>query len=163
MIGNEIASNWYDHLAPAFRRAKRKGAFVTSSFEREAPPDLGSRALIDPEVFERNRSRVKTSFWRKLRRNAGKIPFAEDAVALYFCALDPATPIRVRAVLLAALAYFVVPTDMVPDFVAGLGFTDDASVIAAAVAMVSNHLLPRHRTRAREALLANDKRRGTST
>ena len=118
----------------------------------EAPPDLESRALVDPEILARNKSRVRRSFWRKLRRVMGRIPFAEDAVAMYYCALDPATPLRVRATLYAALAYFVVPTDLIPDFIAGLGFGDDASVIAATLALVANHVLPAHRERARRAL-----------
>lgn len=110
---------------------------------------------MDPGIYERNRSRVKLSFWRKLRRVAGQIPFAEDALAMYYCALDPATPFQARATLYAALAYFVVPTDLVPDFIAGLGFGDDATVLAAALALVARHILPSHRARARKALTSD--------
>ncbi len=91
-------------------------------------------------------------FWQKLRRVLARIPFAEDLVAAYYCASDPATPPYVRAVLLGAVTYFVLPIDMVPDILAGLGFTDDASVLAAAVAAVGRHLQPRHRTLARRTL-----------
>lgn len=91
-------------------------------------------------------------FWRKLKRVIADIPFAEDLVAAYYCALDRATPPYVRAVLLGAVAYFVLPADMVPDFLPGLGFTDDASVLAAAIAAVGRHLGPEHRARARAAL-----------
>ena len=91
-------------------------------------------------------------FWAKLRRVVARIPFAEDVVAAYYCALDRHTPGYVRAVLFGALAYFLLPTDLVPDFLAGLGFTDDASVIAAAIAAVGSHLGPRHREQARERL-----------
>lgn len=91
-------------------------------------------------------------FWKKLKRVLARIPFAEDLVAAYYCAADPETPGYVRAVLLGAVAYFVLPIDMVPDILAGLGFTDDASVLAAAVAAVGRHLQPCHRERARKAL-----------
>jgi uncharacterized membrane protein YkvA (DUF1232 family) len=91
-------------------------------------------------------------FWAKLRRVVARIPFAEDVVAAYYCALDRHTPGYVRAVLFGALAYFLLPTDLVPDFLAGLGFTDDASVIAAAIAAVGSHVAPRHRELARERL-----------
>lgn len=91
-------------------------------------------------------------FWQKLKRVILRIPFAEDLVAAYYCAADPETPAYVRAVLLGAIAYFVLPVDMVPDILAGLGFTDDASVLAAAVAAVGRHLQPRHRTLAQKAL-----------
>ncbi len=91
-------------------------------------------------------------FWKKLKRFLTRIPFAEDLTAAYYCAKDPETPAYVRAVLLGAIAYFVLPIDMVPDILAGLGFTDDASVLAAAVAAVGRHLQPRHREQAQRAL-----------
>jgi uncharacterized membrane protein YkvA (DUF1232 family) len=91
-------------------------------------------------------------FWAKLRRVLARIPFAEDVVAAYHCAMDRDTPGYVRVVLFGALAYFVLPTDMVPDMLAGLGFIDDASVIAAAIAAVGRHLEPKHRAQARQSL-----------
>jgi uncharacterized membrane protein YkvA (DUF1232 family) len=91
-------------------------------------------------------------FLGKLRRFLARIPFAEDLVAAYYCAIDRNTPAYVRGVLLGAIAYFVLPADMIPDFLAGLGFTDDASVLAAALAAVGSHIQPYHRSRARSNL-----------
>jgi len=109
-------------------------------------------AIQLPAVIARNRSTVERGFWKKLLAVAGRIPFAEDLAAAYFCAADPLTPTRVRGVLLAALAYFVIPVDIIPDFIAGFGFTDDAAVLATAIGLVSRHIKPRHRQRARAAL-----------
>ena len=50
---------------------------------------------------------VRQDFWTKLKQFAGQVPFVEELVAAYYCALDPATPMRVRGKLLAALAYFI--------------------------------------------------------
>lgn len=105
-----------------------------------------------PAVIAKNSRTVERGFWKKLLKMAGRIPFAEDAAAAYFCAIDPATPSRVKGILFAALAYFVVPTDAIPDFVAGLGFTDDAAVLAMAISLVSTQIKPEHRRRARAAL-----------
>jgi uncharacterized membrane protein YkvA (DUF1232 family) len=105
-----------------------------------------------PAVVRRDQGRVRRGFWRKLRRVAGRIPFAEDAAAMYYCAIDPATPIAVRAALLAALVYFIVPTDLLPDFIAGLGFTDDATVISTTLALAAGHVTEAHRRAARRAL-----------
>lgn len=91
-------------------------------------------------------------FWRKVRRNLARLPFAHDLVAAWYCVLDQETPAYVRAVLAGALAYFVLPADLVPDILAGLGFTDDASVLAAAIAAVGRHIQSKHRSRARQAL-----------
>jgi len=105
-----------------------------------------------PATVERNEKIVDRDFWTKLRKVAGKVPFAEDAAAVYFCAVDPATPAKVKATLFAALAYFVMPFDVIPDFLAGIGFTDDAAVIALALSMVAKNIQPEHRARARAAL-----------
>ncbi len=99
-----------------------------------------------------DRDTVEKNFWPKFRRFAARIPFAEDLLAAYYAALDPLTPRRVRAVLLAALAYFVVPTDMIPDFIVGVGFTDDAAVLATALGALAEHIRPRHREHARSTL-----------
>ena len=105
-----------------------------------------------PAVTSRNQRTVERGFWKKLLKVAGHIPFAEELAASYFCAVDPATPGRVKGVLFAALAYFVIPVDAIPDIVAGLGFTDDAAVLALAISMVSRHIKPEHHARARTAL-----------
>lgn len=113
-------------------------------------PDLAKVQL--PAVIAKNTATVERGFWKKLLKVAGRMPFAEDAAAAYFCATDRATPTRVKAILIAALAYFVIPTDAIPDFVAGFGFTDDAAVLATALGLVAGQIKPRHYARARAAL-----------
>jgi uncharacterized membrane protein YkvA (DUF1232 family) len=120
--------------------------------ERQMNSGTEAASLNLPAALARNEKTVREGFWRKLARVAGKIPFAEDAAAAWFCARDPRTPLRVKATLMAALAYFVLPADMVPDFVAGFGFTDDATVLMAAIGLVSSHLTDDHRKAARKAL-----------
>ena len=96
--------------------------------------------------------RVRSRFFATLRKAARYIPFADDLVAAYFCAIDPGTPHRVRATLLAALAYFILPTDVIPDFLIGVGFGDDAAVLLAAINMVRSHITPAHHEAARRAI-----------
>ena len=105
--------------------------------------------LGDLEAKERM---VRGGFWDKLRRTVGRIDFAREAVAAWYCATDPATPTRVKAILVGALAYFILPTDVIPDVIVGLGFTDDAAVFWAAWKAVSGHITDRHRARAAAAL-----------
>ncbi|MBB4019158.1 uncharacterized membrane protein YkvA (DUF1232 family) [Chelatococcus caeni] len=100
----------------------------------------------------RDEESVTRRFWKALRRVAANTPFAEDLVAVYFCATDPATPRRVKLTLLGALGYFILPTDAVPDFLPLLGFSDDMAVLAAAIAMVAGAITDDHRRRAREII-----------
>src|SRR5215831_132178 len=100
----------------------------------------------------RGEARMQRDFWRKAARVAARLPFAEDLLAAYYCAFDRATPMHVKAALLGALAYFVLPFDFVPDILPFLGFTDDAAVLLTAVRMVAGHMRPEHRDAARAAL-----------
>lgn len=95
---------------------------------------------------------LRRDFWRKLAQVAVRIPFAEDLLAGYYCAFDRTTPLHVKGTLVGALAYFVLPTDAIPDFLPILGFTDDAAVLAAALKIASDHITPLHRQAAREKL-----------
>ncbi|HZQ14960.1 MAG TPA: YkvA family protein [Pseudolabrys sp.] len=94
-------------------------------------------------------SALQSSFWRKLGRVFAQIPFAEDLLTVYYCAFDRDTPRHVKVTLFGALAYFVLPTDAIPDMLPVLGFTDDAAVLAAAIKLMIDHITPAHRTAAR--------------
>ncbi|MEJ1159881.1 YkvA family protein [Prosthecomicrobium sp. N25] len=116
------------------------------------------RVFLDPEIVgpeEEREAKVRAGLWSTLKRAARAVPFAEDVVAAYYCALDPATPRRVRLIILGALAYFVVPTDVLPDFLPFLGFTDDVTVLMTAFGTVTGHIEERHRAAARQALSEN--------
>jgi len=95
---------------------------------------------------------VRRGFWRKLRRLAARLPFAEDLIAAHYCAFDRQTPFKVKAALVGALAYFVLPTDAIPDVLPVIGYTDDAAVLAAAIKLVASHITPDHREAARRTL-----------
>ena len=115
-----------------------------------------STALV-PYSVRVNASLVRRGLMPKIRRLAASIPFAEDAVALWFCALDRETPASTKAILLAALAFFVLPKPFRPKtlpaiFIPGLALADDAAVIAAAVALARRSITPRHREAARRVL-----------
>ncbi len=117
----------------------------------QAFDDLG----FDPEILgpeEKQQRSVKERLFRVAKRAARQIPFMEDVIGAYFCALDPATPTKVRATIFAALAYFVLPLDAVPDFLLGIGFGDDATVLMAAIALIRAHIRDEHIQAARETL-----------
>ncbi|MEH6545264.1 MAG: YkvA family protein [Sneathiella sp.] len=105
-------------------------------------------SAFDTEKLENDKMLVMREFGQKLRRNVGKIPFADDVTASFYCAVDGKSPAFMKAILFGALAYFIMPADVIPDFIAGLGFTDDASVLIAAMTMVNRHITDEHRNKA---------------
>ena len=118
----------------------------------DAAEALDPKKALVPSVVRVNEQRVAKGFWPKIRRVASKIPFAGDALSVWFCARDPATPAAAKAMMMAGLAYFVLPTDAIPDILAGIGFTDDAAVFAALLALIGGNLKPRHKDEAKALL-----------
>ncbi len=110
-----------------------------------------------PIPTEKQTRRTRRKLIPKLLAVAGRIPFADDLAAAYYCALDPDTPRKAKLVLFAALGYFILPVDAVPDVLAGFGFTDDATVLATALGIVGMHVKEHHRRAARRLLRLPEK------
>jgi len=114
---------------------------------------IGEILLPGDEKAQNSQERqVRAKFWPTLKRAVRYVPFSRDLVAAYYCAVDPKTPTRVRGILLAALGYFVLPIDVVPDVFAVVGFTDDIAVLATAFRMIQGHIADRHYEAADAAL-----------
>jgi uncharacterized membrane protein YkvA (DUF1232 family) len=107
--------------------------------------------ILGPED-EKKQARIRVKFWPTVKKALRTIPFMDEVVAAYFAMLDPRTPMQARLILVGALAYFVLPFDLVPDIILGVGFLDDASILAAAIASVSSSITEDHREAARQAL-----------
>lgn len=120
--------------------------------EANAQDVLDPKKALVPATVKVNEQRVARGFWPKIRKVASKVPFAADALSLWWCAKDPTTPTAAKGMMLAALAYFVLPTDAIPDVLPAIGFTDDAAVIAALIAIVGKNLKPRHKDEAKTFL-----------
>jgi uncharacterized membrane protein YkvA (DUF1232 family) len=119
--------------------------------------DTSSRPFTKAEMdairaATRDDRSLQDGFWAKLKRVGRQVPFVEDLLAAFYCATDPATPKRVKLILLGALTYFILPADAVPDLLPLLGFADDAAMLAAAIAQVAGAIGQSHREKAREVL-----------
>lgn len=114
--------------------------------------------ILEPEDLTSDKtegadeSSVRAGFWRTFGKAAKQIPLAEDVVAAYYCALDPKTPGKAKAVLLGALAYFIMPMDAIPDILALVGFSDDIAVLTLAIATVRSNMTEAHRMAARKSI-----------
>ena len=103
-------------------------------------------------MADNDEQNVRQNFWPKLQQNLARIPFADEVLAAWYCATDPKTPIKVKGTLFGALAYFILPFDVIPDFILGLGFTDDLAVLMTAMTLMKNHITQDHRDRAHDTI-----------
>ena len=93
-------------------------------------------------------------FWQKLKRAATKAgrETVLTALKLYYVLLDSDTPAWAKTVIVGALAYFILPTDLLPDFMPG-GYVDDFGTLLAALTSLTGSIKPEHEEQAESKLL----------
>jgi uncharacterized membrane protein YkvA (DUF1232 family) len=89
---------------------------------------------------------------KAMKRAALRIPFMDDVLAMYYCAVDPSTPGKTRLAIGATLLYLVLPLDIIPDFLPIIGYTDDATALMILLRFVSSHVTDRHKQLAKARL-----------
>lgn len=94
------------------------------------------------------------SFWGKVRHHAKEAGEAvlEPALKMYYALKDSDTPAWAKTTIVGALGYFISPVDAIPDLLPVVGYTDDLTVLAGALAMVAAHIKEEHTEQARQTL-----------
>ena len=94
----------------------------------------------------------REGFWDKLKSYAKTIGGVGvyTALILYYLLEDERTPIAQRAIIMGALGYLILPLDLIPDMIMGVGFTDDLGALYAALQAVKVHLNEDHFERAKK-------------
>lgn len=84
----------------------------------------------------------ESGFWDKLKKVAriAGADVVEKALQLYYALKAPATPKWAKTMIIGALAYFILPTDAIPDIIPVAGYTDDLGALAAALTTVHVHI-----------------------
>ena len=100
--------------------------------------DFGGKSEVD---IEEEMEYVEENLWSKLEKGGKKISFAKDIVALYNFMKDPLVRWHRKAVVIAALIYFIVPIDTIPDLTPFFGYLDDLGVITALLKYLGSELM----------------------
>lgn len=90
--------------------------------------------------------------WRRVRRLIRRLPLVETSLAAYCCACDRETPLYARVALFGAIGYFIMPFDLIPDFIPVVAHLDDAAVMILAVRSVTRHITVGHYAEAKQRL-----------
>jgi len=90
----------------------------------------------DLKKYQKNYS--ESSMWEKIKKFAGKAgkEVVFNVLKLFFAMkLGKATPAQI-VLIIGAIGYFISPIDAIPDVIPGVGFVDDAGVLATVIALV---------------------------
>ena len=84
------------------------------------------------------------AFWEKLQKFARKagIKVSYAALLLYYVLKSPTTSGKDRAKIIGALGYFILPIDLIPDFIPIAGYTDDLAALVWGVYCVIKSITP---------------------
>ena len=91
-------------------------------------------------------------FWKKVKHVAAQVgrKVLYPALQLYYVLQSKDVPVKAKTLIIGALGYLILPTDLVPDFIPALGFTDDLTALMVALRSVNKHLTPEIKQQARE-------------
>ena len=95
--------------------------------------------------FDKNMALKLLVKLRKATRNkpkvvAGAAGAIVNSLGSLISALDnPATPTKMKALIIGAIGYILLPLDLIPDVMPAVGYTDDLASAAGVVAAVAAH------------------------
>ena len=97
---------------------------------------------------------TESDFWEKIQKVARKagIKVSYAALLLYYVLRSPATPSSDRMKIIGALGYFILPVDLIPDYLPVLGFSDDLAALTWALYSVAKNITPEVKVQAQEQL-----------
>ena len=106
----------------------------------------------DLTKYEKNYS--ENGLWKKLSNVAKKagLKTVYMVLLLYYVLKDPSTPKQYKAMIIGALGYFILPLDIIPDFIPVAGYTDDVAALAGALLAVAKCVSPEIKNQAKEKL-----------
>ena len=92
--------------------------------------------------------------WSKIKGNVKKVGanLIYEVLQLFYVAQNPNVPMRIRAAIVAPLGYFISPVDLIPDLTPVVGYSDDAAVIAFAIAFAHAYITDEIRQKAQDKL-----------
>ncbi len=109
--------------------------------------------LYEPKAVMVVERVLRRRLWSRLYALAASLPFAQDVLAAYFCAIDRQTPLAVKVTLLGTLAGFLLPQRLVPKILRSLVLGGDVALLWGAIQGFAAHIRPEHRRRARLVLI----------
>ncbi|WP_336046041.1 YkvA family protein [Solibacillus ferritrahens] len=92
--------------------------------------------------------------WNKIKKYAKKVGSTAiyATLLLYFVLQKEEVPAKNKTIIIGALGYFILPIDLIPDPIPGIGYTDDIGVLLIALWQVAMYIDADVKNKAKEKL-----------
>ena len=83
-----------------------------------------------------------SKFWEKMKEVAKKVGLkvTSYALILYYVLQKDEVPLKDKIIITGALGYFILPVDLIPDFIPIAGYTDDVAGMLFAIKKCMNYV-----------------------
>ena len=104
------------------------------------------------ESYQSNYS--ESGLWKKVKSVAKKagVKTIYMVLLLHYVLKSPDVPLEDKAKIYGALGYFILPIDLIPDFIPIVGYSDDVAALAFALHAVWKNVTPEIQERAQRKL-----------
>ena len=80
----------------------------------------------------------ESAFWRVVKKVGAKVAY--PALLLFYTLKSPNVPFKVKAEIIGALGYLILPFDLIPDWLPVVGYTDDLAALLAVVRLARPYI-----------------------
>lgn len=97
---------------------------------------------LEQEIEKASKHYSEDKLWDKLKKFAKKagVSVVYAVLLLYYTLQKQEVPMKVKATIIGALGYFILPLDLIPDFAPIAGFSDDFAALAVALIQISMYI-----------------------
>lgn len=109
---------------------------------------------LEKQMEEAGKHFSDDKLWGKLKKFAKKAgaSVVYAVLLLYYTLQKPEVPMKTKTIIIGALGYFILPLDLIPDVVVGLGYTDDLGALGIALFQVAMYIDEDIKIQAKEKL-----------
>ncbi|MFC4322572.1 YkvA family protein [Litchfieldia salsa] len=109
---------------------------------------------LEKEMESASKHFSEDKFWGKLKKFAKKAgaSVVYAVLLLYYTLQKPEVPKKTKAIIIGALGYFILPLDLIPDLMVGVGYTDDLGALGLALFQVAIYIDDEIKAQAKEKL-----------
>jgi len=115
---------------------------------------MPQNALVPKKIEQYGRHYDDHSLFSKIKSVALKAgrKVIYNVLLLYYILTDAHIPLKHKRLIVGVLGYFILPIDLIPDFLPGTGFADDLLALLYVIKVLHDCITPEIKARAKAKL-----------